>query len=243
MGRLYRSAHEFVFVFKNGTAPHINNVELRRFGRNRTNIWQYPGASALGGNRVETLELHPTIKPLALVADAILDCSKRGGIILDAFAGSGTTLLAAEKTGRVDAGIELDPLYVDVIAPLAAPTICGVRTWADAEEARHRRQRAAGVHVRSARNAPRAPQLPFHRRAHVFHRHSLERAGTKLRRCDNDVINRSTTAKKTNNAVVVGYVGDDRLGADFISGSLKFVSIARRNHNVRTSRLCHLRRG
>lgn len=113
MGSLYRSAHEF--VFKNGSAPHINNVELGRFGRNRTNIWQYPGASTLGGNRAENLELHPTVKPLALVADAILDCSKRGGIILDAFAGGGTTLLAAEKTGRVGAELELDPLYVDVI--------------------------------------------------------------------------------------------------------------------------------
>jgi DNA modification methylase len=115
MGSLYRSAHELVFVFKNGRAPHINNVELGRFGRNRTNIWQYAGATTFGSERGASLAMHPTVKPIAMVADAILDCSKRGGIILDAFAGSGTTLLAAEKTGRIGCAIELDPQYVDVI--------------------------------------------------------------------------------------------------------------------------------
>jgi DNA modification methylase len=100
MGSLYRSQHELVFVFKKGTAPHVNNVELGRFGRNRTNVWNYPGANTFGSDRNAELAMHPTVKPLALVADAILDCSKRGGIILDAFAGSGTTLIAAEKTGR-----------------------------------------------------------------------------------------------------------------------------------------------
>jgi DNA modification methylase len=115
MGSLYRSQHELVFVFKNGTRPHINNVELGRFGRNRTNIWNYAGASSFGNNRDTELAMHPTVKPLSLVADAILDCSKRGGIVLDAFAGSGTTLIAAEKTGRRGYGIELDPYYCDTI--------------------------------------------------------------------------------------------------------------------------------
>lgn len=115
MGSLYRSQHELVFVMKNGTKPHINNVELGRFGRNRTNVWAYGGMSSFGQDRDAQLAAHPTVKPLALVADAILDCSKRGGIILDSFAGSGTTLLAAEKTGRRGYGIELDPHYVDVI--------------------------------------------------------------------------------------------------------------------------------
>lgn len=115
MGSLYRSAHEFVFVYKNGRAKHINNVELGRFGRSRTNVWQYAGMSSFGKDRDSSLAGHPTPKPLALVSDAILDCSKRGGIVLDAFAGSGTTLLAAEKTGRRGYGIELDPHYADLI--------------------------------------------------------------------------------------------------------------------------------
>ncbi len=115
MGSLYRSQHELVFVYKNGTKPHINNVELGRFGRNRTNIWNYAGASSFGSNRDAELSMHPTVKPLSLVADAILDCSKRGGIVLDAFAGSGTTLIAAERTGRRGHGIELDPYYCDTI--------------------------------------------------------------------------------------------------------------------------------
>jgi hypothetical protein len=100
MGSLYRSQHELVFVFKSGTKPHINNVELGRFGRNRTNVWNYAGASSFGSNRDAELSMHPTVKPLSMVADAILDCSKRGGIVLDTFAGSGTTLIAAERTGR-----------------------------------------------------------------------------------------------------------------------------------------------
>jgi DNA modification methylase len=115
MGSLYRSAHEFVFVYKNGRARHINNVELGRFGRSRTNVWQYAGMSSFAKERNASLAGHPTPKPLALVSDAVLDCSKRGGIILDAFAGSGTTLLAAEKTGRRGYGIELDLHYADLI--------------------------------------------------------------------------------------------------------------------------------
>jgi hypothetical protein len=114
MGSLYRSRHELVFVFKKGTAPHINNVELGRFGRNRSNVWEYGGQNVLNGTSKSKLSVHPTAKPVALVADAIRDCSHRNGIILDSFGGSGTTLIAAEKTGRRARLIELDPRFVDV---------------------------------------------------------------------------------------------------------------------------------
>lgn len=114
MGALYRSQHELVFVFKSGTAPHINNVALGKHGRYRTNVWEYAGVNSFGANRSD-LALHPTVKPNKLVADAILDCSERKAIVLDAFAGSGTTLVAAQKTGRRGYGIEIDPLYCDVI--------------------------------------------------------------------------------------------------------------------------------
>ncbi|NMJ44436.1 ParB N-terminal domain-containing protein [Roseomonas sp. JC162] len=114
MGSLYRSQHELVFVFKAGKAPHINNVELGKHGRYRTNVWSYAGVNSFGGQR-DDLALHPTVKPVAMVADAIRDCSHRKGIVLDAFAGSGTTLVAAAQTGRRGYGIELDPLYCDVI--------------------------------------------------------------------------------------------------------------------------------
>jgi len=124
MGSLYRSQHELVFVFKSGTAPHINNVELGKHGRYRTNVWSYAGVNSFGGNR-DDLSLHPTVKPVAMVADAIRDCSHRKAIVLDAFAGSGTTLIAAEKTGRRGYGIEIDPAYCDVtIRRLHA--VCGL---------------------------------------------------------------------------------------------------------------------
>ena len=115
MGSLYRSQHEMVFVFKSGSAPHINNVELGRHGRYRTNVWTYAGANTFSATRDADLAMHPTVKPVALVADAILDCSKRRGIVLDVFAGSGTTLVAAERTGRCGYGIELDAAYCDTI--------------------------------------------------------------------------------------------------------------------------------
>lgn len=115
MGSLYRSKHELVFVFKKGSAPHINNIELGRYGRNRTNVWNCAGANSFSGSGKEDLALHPTVKPVSLVADAILDASRRGDLILDSFAGSGSTLLAAESTGRHARLIELDPYYVDTI--------------------------------------------------------------------------------------------------------------------------------
>jgi DNA modification methylase len=114
MGSLYRSKHELVFVFKNGNGTHINNIELGSHGRYRTNVWDYPGITSMQTGRLDELAMHPTVKPTALVADAILDCSKRGGIVLDCFGGSGTTLVAAEKTGRRGYVIEIDPAYVDV---------------------------------------------------------------------------------------------------------------------------------
>jgi hypothetical protein len=100
MGSLYRSQHELVFVYKHGNAPHTNNVELGRFGRHQTNVWSYAGMNTFGKDRDSELAMHPTVKPLTMVADAMLDASRRREIVLDAFAGSGTTLLAAEKTGR-----------------------------------------------------------------------------------------------------------------------------------------------
>jgi DNA modification methylase len=114
MGSLYRSRHELVFVFRNGAVAHRNNVQLGRFGRNRTNVWNYPGANVFKRNgRKSDLDLHPTVKPIAMVADAILDSSNLGDVILDPFLGSGTTLLAAERARRRCHGVELDPLYVD----------------------------------------------------------------------------------------------------------------------------------
>lgn len=113
MGSLYRSQHEFVFVFKNGLAPHINNINLGIHGRNRTNVWDYSGINSFGRNRDELLAMHPTVKPVALVVDVIKDASARGDLVLDVFGGSGSTLLAAERTRRRAALIEIDPLYVD----------------------------------------------------------------------------------------------------------------------------------
>jgi len=115
-GSLYRSQHELVFVFKNGKTPHRNNIQLGQYGRYRTNVWNYRRVNSLSRSTEEgnLSALHPTIKPIELVADAILDCTARGDIVLDPFLGSGTSVTAAERTGRVCNGIELDPGYVDV---------------------------------------------------------------------------------------------------------------------------------
>jgi DNA modification methylase len=114
MGSFYRSKHELVFVYKVGTDPHINTVELGKNGRYRTNVWDYAGVNTWRTGRDADLEMHPTVKPTALVIDAIKDCSRRGDIVLDAFSGSGTTIIAAHKSRRRARAIELDPLYVDV---------------------------------------------------------------------------------------------------------------------------------
>ncbi len=119
MGSFYRSKHELVFVYKVGSGPHINTIELGKSGRYRTNVWDYAGVNTWRAGRDADLEMHPTVKPTALVIDAIKDCSRRGDIVLDPCAGSGTTVIAAHKARRRARAIELDPLYVDV----------GIRRW------------------------------------------------------------------------------------------------------------------
>jgi DNA modification methylase len=114
MGSLYRSQHEFIFVFRKGKTGHRNNVQLGRFGRNRTNLWTYPGVNTFREGRMEELTAHPTAKPVAMIRDALLDVSARGEIVLDPFLGAGATLIAAEQCGRTAYGIEIDPAYVDV---------------------------------------------------------------------------------------------------------------------------------
>lgn len=128
MGSLYRSQHELVLVFKNGKASHVNNVQLGKFGRYRTNVWKYPGVNSFARATDEgnLLELHPTVKPVAMIADALFDCSNRGDLVLDPFLGSGSTLIAAERTGRHCFGMELDPLYVDT-AILRFQKLSGVK--------------------------------------------------------------------------------------------------------------------
>lgn len=120
-GSFYRSQHELICVFKNGDAPHQNNIQLGKHGRNRSNVWHYAGVNSFRKGRLEDLSAHPTVKPVALVADAIKDCTSRNDIVLDPFIGSGTTIVAAERTGRRAFGMELDPAYVDV----------AIRRWQD----------------------------------------------------------------------------------------------------------------
>ncbi len=151
MGSFYRSQHELVLVFKNGTAPHVNNIRLGEHGRYRTNVWNYPGLNAFGSNRLDELRLHPTVKPVALVADAIKDSSSLGGIVLDSFAGSGTTVIAAEQAGRVCHAMELDPKHVDTAirrweaySNEMAIHAESELTFADLADARRGAMRAAG---------------------------------------------------------------------------------------------------
>jgi DNA modification methylase len=115
MGAFYRSQHELVLVWKNGTAPHVNTFGLGDKGRYRTNVWNYAGVNSFRADRMEELSLHPTVKPVAMVADAIRDVTHRNNVVLDTFGGSGTTLIAAERTGRRARLLEIDPLYCDVI--------------------------------------------------------------------------------------------------------------------------------
>jgi DNA modification methylase len=115
LGSFYRSKHELILVFKHGDAAHVNTFELGQHGRYRTNVWEYAGVNTFRAGRMEDLAMHPTVKPTALVADAIRDVTRRGAVVLDPFAGSGTTIIAAEKTGRHGRGIEIDPRYCDVI--------------------------------------------------------------------------------------------------------------------------------
>ena len=144
MGAFYRSKHELIFVFKQGTAQHTNSFGLGETGRYRTNVWEHAGISSMSAGRAGELAMHPTVKPVALIADAIRDCSRRGEIVLDGFGGSGSTLIAAEKTGRSARLVEYDPLYCDTTvrrweaftgkkAHLAGSN----RTYEDAAETRH----------------------------------------------------------------------------------------------------------
>lgn len=142
-GSFYRSQHELIFVYRVGNTPHRNNVQLGRNGRHRSNAWAYAGVNIFRAGRMDELSLHPTVKPVALVADAMRDCTRRGDIVLDSFCGSGTTILAAEKVGRRGYGIELDPLYCDVaIRRWQAFTKCDAtlngtrKTFRDIEKAR-----------------------------------------------------------------------------------------------------------
>jgi DNA modification methylase len=151
-GSFYRSKHELIAVFKNGTAPHINNFGLGARGRYRANVFDYPSVNSLHPARRGDLEFHPTVKPVSLVADLIRDCSKRNGIILDPFGGSGTTILAAERTGRIARLIELDPLYVDV----------AVRRWEKITgiPARHARSGLSVEQVAAERDITGGPDHP-----------------------------------------------------------------------------------
>jgi len=113
-GSFYRSQHEFVAVFRVGAVSHLNNIELGRHGRSRSNVWHYAGANSFRKGRMDDLKSHPTVKPIALICDALKDCTRRGDIILDTFSGSGTTILAAERVGRRAFALELEPRFVDV---------------------------------------------------------------------------------------------------------------------------------
>jgi hypothetical protein len=144
MGGIYRNQHELIVVFQAGPDTPRNNVELGRFGRNRTNVWEYPGMTAFGKQR-ELLSVHPTVKPVRMIADVLLDVTTRGEIVLDTFLGSGTTLMAAEETGRVCCGVDLDPLYVDV----------AIRRWQNATG-----QDAILVSTGETFNAARVRALP-----------------------------------------------------------------------------------
>jgi hypothetical protein len=145
MGSLYRSQHELVFVFKDPKSPGANHVQLGKFGRNRTNVWDYPGAASLR----KELELHPTPKNVRMIADAIRDVTSRNDVVLDAFSGSGTTIIASAKVGRRGYAVELDPHYVDV----------GVRRWEQwsGEVARHAETGLTFAEMAEQRN--QAPDL------------------------------------------------------------------------------------
>jgi DNA modification methylase len=113
-GSFYRSQHELIGVFRVGATPHLNTIELGRHGRSRSNVWHYAGANSFRAGRLSDLRTHPTIKPVAMIAEAMKDCTRRNEIVLDTFCGSGTTILAAERVGRRGRGLEIDPGYVDV---------------------------------------------------------------------------------------------------------------------------------
>jgi DNA modification methylase len=161
-GSFYRSQHELIFVYKNGDAPHRNNIELGKHGRNRSNLWSYAGVNSFRAGRMDDLSVHPTVKPVAMVADAMRDSTQRGDVVLDPFLGSGTTILAAERVGRRGYGLEIDPLYVDV----------SIRRWQSftgkdailAETGQTFDEVSAAPRLQSDGSAPPPPQKPSRHR-------------------------------------------------------------------------------
>jgi DNA modification methylase len=161
-GSFYRSQHELIFLFKNGDAPHLNNIELGKHGRNRSNLWSYAGVNSFRAGRMDELGVHPTVKPVAMVADAMRDCTRRGDVVLDPFLGSGTTILAAERVGRRGYGLEIDPLYVDV----------AIRRWQSftgkdailAKTGQTFDEVTAARHAHISESAPPRPQKPSRHR-------------------------------------------------------------------------------
>ena len=158
MGSLYRSQHELLPLFKNGDVPHVNNVKLGKGGRWRSNVWTYPGASSLGSDARRGLEDHPTVKPTALLEDALLDLSDRGDFVIDPFLGSGSTLIAADRSGRVCRGVELDPLYDDVSYAASRPQQVGRRC--SQRPARHSRRWRRAEWLSGRRSAKTAKPFP-----------------------------------------------------------------------------------
>jgi DNA modification methylase len=152
MGAMYRSRHELIFLLSRGDGNHLNRVQLGKHGRDRHNVWCYPGVNGFGAERARAREMHPTVKPLALVRDALLDCSKQGDLVLDLFSGSGTTIIAAEDSGRRGAAMDLDPLYVDTT----------ILRWQDfsGEEARLAASGRTYREVRAERSAASDPTGP-----------------------------------------------------------------------------------
>jgi DNA modification methylase len=166
MGSLYRSQHELLPLYKKGGGPHVNNVALGRKGRWRSNVWTYAGASSLGSDARRGLQDHPTVKPVAMLEDALLDLTHRGEVVADPFLGSGSTLVAAERTGRRCFGVELDPAYVDLICrryeeitgtPVALE---GTGETLEALARRRAAERGWGTTVTSAQPAGHEPIAP-----------------------------------------------------------------------------------
>jgi hypothetical protein len=184
-GSFYRSQHELIAVFRVGDRPHRNNVELGRFGRNRSNVWTYAGVNTFGRDRMKDLVSHPTVKPVALVADALLDCSERGDVVLDQFAGSGTILLAAEKIGRTAYAMEFEPRYVDVailrwqrVTKLEATLAGDGRTFEEITQARGNPETAREA-VRPAPAARKSsPKRKPHRKKATERRRPRSRGST-----------------------------------------------------------------
>jgi DNA modification methylase len=153
MGSLYRSQHELICVFKVGTSNNTNNVELGRHGRNRSNLWTYRGLNSFGADREQQLASHPTVKPVLMIADAVRDVTRRGDAVLDTFLGSGSTIMAAEETGRIGIGADLDPLYVDVaVQRWQARTRCDARHAETGELFDDRVKRLASQHQEQHRD-------------------------------------------------------------------------------------------